>query len=199
MHSLYNTLERAMRNSEIEVLEIKNYGLKSGDAYLSDYKILTLMLAAQDSGANIRMLTGKDAIKEKGYVSLHLKIKGPSGNISEIQFRGELIDQLSEVDHLFYDVIQGKPLAKHLKDNKRIKQISNTMSSLSSREKVIYTKYLQSYFKYLRQVELGNVLQKQPLFPIELKRFNNLRVKNIWFELQPYYKNKNYMKNLFDY
>lgn len=199
MHSLFNTLMRAIRNQELKVLEIKNYGLQGGHTYLSDDKIQSLMNASIDLGVDIKIKAGAEAVKSKGYVSLHLKVEALSGKVSEIQFRGELIDQLSEVDHLFYDMVQGKKVPKKLLDDKDIVHASKIMSSLTDQEKEIYSGYLQEYFEYLRKVEQGAKVEMAPNFPVAIRKHELLDVKSLWSLLRPYQDKKSYIKNLRDF
>jgi hypothetical protein len=198
IQGLVDSLERGIKSGEVVLERLKNYRLASGNAYLSDTQVDTLRKAVNNTGKTLNVLEGDDAVKSSGYISLHLKIITDDGVASELQVRGELIDQLSEVVHVFYDYKSGKNLSPMYKDNKQVKKVLNRMKSLSKEEEESFSSYIIELFEYYRKVELDlTSVKSPPKLPTKIQHLKELDVKYIWDAIDEHFT-ENYATRTLD-
>lgn len=105
----------------------------------------------------------KNAVKDSGYTSSQMNIiykffNGYTGN-GELQIRGTQVNAFGDVEHVPYDIRQGKITAK----NKEYSSIYSVIKNMSDESYNQYNKYLTDTYDYLRLKELGIEITKPEL------------------------------------
>ena len=186
-----------IESDEIRVEEIENYRGKGGLPYLTSEQMNKIIEASQKNGFKSKAIKmGEFAEKESGYTSLHINIILPSGARAEIQVRGLLIEQLSEVSHVYYDFISGKGLSPHIEDNVAIRSALEDFKSMSEEEKKAYGRYLSEVYYYIRLLvnnesnrssslttQLNNIIgtnrPNAPEIPDFLKKYKGIGIQHL--------------------
>jgi hypothetical protein len=198
---IIDTIEKAVISNELDLIEIRNFRMKSGHAYFSDEQILRLQDASEKNGISIVVKTGKDAITPIGYyTSTHLRVRTSLGTISEIQIRGEQINQFSEIAHIFYDIIQGKSIPPMLAADTSVLATYKLIIELTPKQQELYKQYIQDASKYFRGLEEGaNSQRGPPPLPRGLKSKKQLAVLSIWKRIGKYFDNGSTSRSLINY
>lgn len=107
-----------------------------------------------DSDAIKEVIT-KKAVKKSGYTSAQMNTKhnfndGTTGN-GELQIRGMSVNKLADVEHIPYDIRQGKITAK----NKEYEQIYRIITNMNKDTYNKYNKFLTDTYRSMRLQELG--------------------------------------------
>ena len=187
------SLEKAMAKGDIEILEIENYrgfnkDFKGENEFYFTKEQAERLVDASDGA------TFKNADKHAGYTATHLKIKPKGGKVFELQIRGKEIDAFADIEHIPYDLRQGKDIASG--NNKAGILLSKVQKAVQNLDEATYSKYKQYIYDnyiYAQAVELGKPAVK-PVLPegidpilgyknlkalgTEAKAFKSLGIKN---------------------
>lgn len=100
-------------------------------------------------------LTNKGATKDSGYTSSQMNTKhnfeDGSIGLGELQIRGTEVNQFADIEHIPYDIRQGKITASDTK----YKEIYDVIKDMSDDTYNAYNDYLKEVYNYLRLKELG--------------------------------------------
>jgi hypothetical protein len=188
MDSIFNLLLSAVSSGELRVKEIRNYQLESGYAYFSDEQVFKLRDAVASRGGKVKVLTGKQAVRKKGYTSFHMKILTKDNTKAEFQLRGHLLQEVNELDHLFYDGHMGKGLSSKFIDSVELTNVYKQFMSMELRDREIYFEYLETVMKYTRQLETGEQVGGElPEFPRNLFEYQELEYNRVLSYMKPYF------------
>ncbi len=163
-NQIVNELTRLIKSGEIEILEIENYHGVGVIPYLNQNQVNTLVQNQKRKSINPKVLKGEDLHKDSGYTTTQLNVRFRDGTLAELQIRGNRVQEISELEHIAYDVRKGKDLTnlekihKYKKYIREIKLLTNTQYDL-------YRTYLQEFYAYARKLEEGipAVVPKLPL------------------------------------
>jgi ppGpp synthetase/RelA/SpoT-type nucleotidyltranferase len=191
---VFTKLKNSIKNETLHVKEIDNYRNQSGFAYFSEKHVSELVDISNSVGRPIKVNTGSAATMSDGYSGFHLKVKLESGNLAEIQIRGDLINQFSEVMHIVYDAFKGKPIAKEFLDSPEVIKIVTKLEAMDEISREVYKQYLRDFYLYIRQVEVGsNPPTGPPIRPRILE--DSLDIKSIYKKVKPFYDDTVYKRN----
>jgi len=114
------------------------------------------------------VITDKGATKDSGYTSSQMNTKhtfndGTKG-LGELQIRGTEVNKFADVEHIPYDIRQGKITAADTKYSK----IFDIIKNMSDDTYNTYNSYLKQVYNYLRLKELG-IETSEPLLGNMLK------------------------------
>lgn len=113
-------------------------------------------------------ITNKGATKDSGYTSSQMNTKhnfeDGSVGLGELQIRGTEVNQFADVEHIPYDIRQGKITASDTK----YKEIYDVIKDMSDDTYTAYNSYLKDVYNYLRLKELG-IETTEPMLESVLK------------------------------
>lgn len=171
MDAVVDKMAAAIEVGDLLVTEINNYRGKTSKAYFTEEQVEKIQLAALKKGQNITVITGENAVKESGYTTTQMNITHKNGALGEFQIRGELINNLGEIEHSIYDIFSGKQV------DSKFKNLKTTLDSFDDKQKAEYKEYLTSLFTYCRNKESGVEVEMPKLpegFP-QIVSFENLK------------------------
>ena len=121
----------------------------------------------KNESGNFVTTNTKKAVKPSGYTTTqgNIKTKYTTGSKladTEIQIRGSKVNQFAEIEHLPYDIRQGKATGvaySHIRD---------VMRGMSEESYKKYSKYLSETYQYYRLQELGIPTTTKPTVPTDL-------------------------------
>ena len=102
------------------------------------------------------------AVKKSGYTTAQMDVRqnfSKGTGIGEFQVRGSKVNDFGDVEHIPYDIRQGKIT----EDDPKYKEIYNIIKNMSDEQYKGYNKYLTEVYTYLRMQELGLNLGKMPV------------------------------------
>ncbi len=152
------------------------------DTYGGKLKIVTKwdnngkgILAQNDTGDSIKkfeydnaVIKPKGAVKDSGYTSSQMNVTHKFGDKTtgngELQIRGTEVNAFGDVEHIPYDIRQGKITAK----DTEYSEVYNLIKNMDENSYKSYNKYLTDTYDYLRLKELGIEIP-QPSIPCDLK------------------------------
>ena len=148
-----------------------------------------IIAAAAEENIEVRVLEEKQTSKS-GYVCTQLKLRvcmDESGTIlspkTELQIRSTLMDRCSELEHITYDIWQGKNITKNNPElEKLLAPVIESVNKLSRNNLVKdYENYVISCYRYARSYELGEIEGEfeLPDLPEILKDYDILSWKNL--------------------
>ena len=170
------TLLSKLKENGIEnlgVLRFSNYQGKDGMPYFSpaqlreikelidvEFDNLTEMDRKVHRSHGIELETEHfDTTERKsGYTAFQANFRTKDGHIFEWQFRGDIVNEFAEAEHVPYDLRTDKDIVSA---NPKAKAILDPIREILSLEKMTdddfkeYNKYLTAYYKYCRERELG--------------------------------------------
>ena len=172
-------LETIKSNKKISITELNNYG-DDYSSYFTKAQIDEIArVYKEQTGEPLKIVTksteevgekfgkdgtiyektsGKGAVKDSGYTSSQMNIEhrfadGTTGN-GELQVRGTMVHEFAEVEHIPYDIRQGKITPAH-KDYAKYKDIMDSITRMDDKSFDAYNQYLTDTYKWLRLQELG--------------------------------------------
>ncbi len=153
--SIIEKLIPRIENGSIQVTKYHNYHGPNAEPYLDTRQFSTLLQAISKAPKPIDLSVKRgSAYKESGYTGFHLNIILPSGISAELQIRGEIIDRLAEVEHLYYDNRMQKQISNN--DDSELNKFLTTLANLTSSQREELNSYLANWYAYARQLELAN-------------------------------------------
>lgn len=169
--------------SGTRVTEILNYRAagEKGVPYLSDAQISQIIRADTDYRMSLRKLhesnkkfkypdpilvkNGESATFQTGYTAFHMNIEYPNGMSGEFQIRGPLMNEASEIQHLYYDLAAGKVLSPSYQKKPVVVSAAKNYQTLSPENKAEFMKYVEQRLVYARRKEIGDSSVQPPSLP----------------------------------
>lgn len=133
-------LALAVKQGDLNIIEIENYLLPDGRGYCSTKVLEKLASVCNPNELDIN-LTKK--IKS-GYPAIHIGIKTKEGYIGEIQIMGKDVEDVKDLDDWFYKILDHKPLKKKYKSAQT--KIEKAIASLSSEQMNAFMQYRRDSF-----------------------------------------------------
>lgn len=188
MSLIFKDLLDSVREKQIVFSEIRNYRLPSGHEYFSDDQVRQLVSEQKAvSGIEAKVIIGSESIRPKSYVSFHMKLISPGLGNGEFQLRGKLIQDLNEIDHLFYDIMELKGLSEKFKSNNEIINIAKTFDEFPKSKKEKYLNYLGQQMRYVREIEKGIYSERgPPPLPEDFSENPELSLENLMLVFEKY-------------
>lgn len=156
-------LNKGFREGSIRPVGIDNYSGNNIRPYLSEANIDSIKEAALSS--KIPTAPSYDGVKYKGsgYTSAQIDIKHSSGVNGELQIRSTQIDSIASIEHIPYDIRQGKDVSSNNPLVKRIySQIEKSAKNLSKSGEKSYRTYLNKIYEYNKSMEQGATGIQEP-------------------------------------
>ncbi len=152
MNSIVNTLIRRIESGSIRVTEIHNYHAPGAKPYLNKNQLSRMLQAIGMAGEAMDLeIKQGSAFKTSGYTSLNLNLMLPSGIPAELQIRGEIIDRLAEIEHIYHDVRSNKVASQT--GNANLNEFIDTLSRLNEAQRAELNNYLMRFYAYARWLE----------------------------------------------
>lgn len=185
------SLATAIREGKIEITEINNYRGADGLPYFTDEHVQAFMKSADiakskslstvGSEEMTIVNTGEKATKASGYTTTQMNVRHRNGALGELQIRGPQIDRFAEIEHIIYDMRQGKTLAGDFPSALRsqLDGVRGTLKGLSKEQFDTYLAYVSDDYKRYRMIENGVTNVPEPMLPQSLQEFPHLELGNI--------------------
>lgn len=149
------SLSDSIKKGDIELLEIENYRGAN-----KNYEGETQFYFSEDQVKKLREAAGlpieKFASKKSGYTAVQLKIKPRGCKVLELQIRGKHVDEFADIEHLPYDLSQGKDVSK---GNNQLgillSPIQKAVKGLSKEQLHQYNQYIYENYVYSQHLEFG--------------------------------------------
>lgn len=207
--AVYEALEKyidsvADGTNKVEIIRIANYIGEDGIPYFTERQLNRLKAYADSKGVSIPFIERVNTLAERqaaakteddrynpdastqirgsGYTALQMNfVDKATGFVYEWQFRGQLVNEFAEGEHVPYDLRTGKDI---IGDNEALKGLYEPMKKILDKETMSdtdykeYENYLTSYYEYLRLAELGfNDGKNPPKLPAKFDA--RLRAENL--------------------
>jgi hypothetical protein len=102
--------------------------------------------------------------------------------LGELQIRGPQVDQVANVEHLVYDIRQGKTLSDNNVFSSQClnkRKLEKLIQNLSSEQTQDYMDYLAHYYQKARMLEIGEKPEFTPVLADSLRAFPQLALPGI--------------------
>lgn len=163
-------------DKRITTARISNYVSEDGIPYLSEAQLAEIKQYAASKGVKINIVEklAKDdphyaeamaagykpttKSQPSGYTALQINFKTTDGDVFEWQYRGALVDNFAEGEHIPYDLRTGKDIIGEHEELRPLYEPLQKMLSKDNMPKEVYAqynKYLTDYYTHLRKLELG--------------------------------------------
>ena len=158
--------------SEAQLADMKDYAMKRG----VELEIFEKISKDDPKYAEMKATGYKSTIKAQpsGYTALQINFKNANGDVMEWQFRGKLVNEFAEAEHLPYDLRTSKDV---IGAHPELEPLYNPLKELLSKDKMPddvykqYNKYLTAHYKHLRNLELGFESTPPKLSDFEINGF----------------------------
>ena len=92
--------------------------------------------------------------KSSGYVTTQLNTTTNNHTLGELQVRGTEVNNVESIQHIVYDIVQGKDPGHGIKEvQEYYKPVIEFLSNPNDKSSLM--NYLKDYFNYARKVEAG--------------------------------------------
>lgn len=185
MAQIRNRLIQGIRRGDVQLLEINNLRGPGSDAlpYLTQDDVERLRMAVstkrwalppEQRGPQLNVLDGPNATKSSGYTTtqLNMQLRNPeTGEFDlpqlELQIRGEQVHAFYAIEHLVYDIRQGKNIYKNHEVQsyleKDMQPLLEAIETMSQEQFKTFSEYLSQYYLYCRRQESGYVVPEPKL------------------------------------
>lgn len=157
------SLVNAIKKGDIEISKIYNYRgnnsifLGRTKFYFSKKQVRSI----QDVSGPMECTFTK---KHSGYTATQMKIKSKNGAIMELQIRGKHVHDLAKVEHIPYDLREGKDIAKgNNKIGIILTKIQKAIKKLDEKQFTEYDKYIYENYVYAQAKEISKPAAKPTL------------------------------------
>ncbi len=166
-----NEIIKAVEKGTLEIKHIKNYTTDDNMQYVSSKMINKLKKAVKDASGGVPCEYTEKA-KSTGYNAVHIIFKIDNEFDGELQIMGKNVENLKDVEDVFYKLSGNKHVAKQYKD------IEKKYKSLASKSQNKLEENLNSYVRdaylYERKKELGILkdLYHGKFLPLNTEKYN---------------------------
>ena len=149
-----------INKDELKVTILHNYVGENGQPYFSEKQVNQIQLTMKKKYPDIEFIgfQGQE-IKKSGYTTTQMMVILKNGIQGELQIRGEEIQRLAEIEHLYYDIDLGKPT--------KYPELKAIVSNMTQDQKKLYNIYLSNLYNWARKKEHGEAVE-QPSLPINI-------------------------------
>ena len=161
-------------NADLTMARITNYCSKDGIPILSETQLMELKIYGSKLGMDVGFIKLESEIEPEerakgvkpttrsqpsGYTALQVNFETKSGEVIEWQFRGKLVDEFAESEHVLYDARTGKsvPWVSHPELKELYEPVLKLVDKNSMPQEVYdrYNEYLTAIYNHRRLLELG--------------------------------------------
>jgi ppGpp synthetase/RelA/SpoT-type nucleotidyltranferase len=192
MDRCIQSLAQCIQDHRMQLMEIRDYHGPYCPSYLSAQNLETLLNAQKKANGQLPhplkplpiQVTHQTAtaLKLSGYTALQLKVRFRNETLGELQIRGPQVDQVANVEHLVYDIRQGKSLSgKNVSSFRGLekRKLETLIQNLSSEQTQDYMDYLAHYYQKARMLEVGEKPEFTPVLADSLRSFPQLALPRI--------------------
>ena len=159
---------------DLKAVRISNYYSENGIPIFTPEQMESLKLEAAQMGIDVEFIRLAKEIDPKattefvdgastkkqpsGYTALQINFETKTGEVIEWQYRGELVNEFAEAEHLPYDLRTGKhPWAQYPELEALYKPIAELIDEhvMPKHAYKQLNKYFTDYYTHLRRLELG--------------------------------------------
>ncbi len=181
MQKVVDNLCKGIESGKIKITEIENYA-KASKPYFTEAQFNQIKKAAARKGYEIPSLKYTKQ-SGSGYVTAQMDIVYSNGARGELQIRGKKMNEYADIEHIPYDLGQGKNLGKNIPELERFYEpVEDAVLSMNRNGlDKIYKKYILDCYKYIRKFEAGKIKGcfKLPQYPKSLKDYKILSLENL--------------------
>ncbi len=157
------SLNKGFREGGIRPIEIDNYSGKNITPYLTEANIDSIKEAAISAKSQTETSYIGAKNKGSGYTSAQINVTHSNGVSGELQIRSTQIDSVANIEHIPYDIRQGKDISSNNPLVKRVySQIEKSAQNLSKSGEKSYGNYLNKIYEYNKAVEQGLTGMQEP-------------------------------------
>lgn len=172
---------KGIESGKIKIKNIENY-TKSSRPYFTPAQCDQIQQSAARKGYEMASMKHSKPSKS-GYVTAQMDVVYSNGARGELQIRGELMHRYCEIEHIPYDIRQGKNIGKNIPELEQFyKPVEDAVTTLKRKGlDKIYDDYILSCYRYIRKYERGKIKGqfKLPQFPGSLHGYEILRFENL--------------------
>lgn len=164
INKLVSELSELIENGDIKLTEIENYrGVNK------KYKGENQFYFSPSQVEKLRKISGtvevRNASKPIGYTAVQMKVQPRGGKIIELQIRGKHVDEFADIEHIPYDLRQGKDISKgNNKIGILLTKVQKAIRNLNEKQYAKYQEYIYNNYVYAQAKELGKQA-KEPILP----------------------------------
>ena len=159
---------------DLKAVRISNYYSENGIPIFTPEQMESLKLEAAQMGIDVEFIRLAKEIDPKattefvdgastkkqpsGYTALQINFETKTGEVIEWQYRGELVNEFAEAEHLPYDLRTGKHPWKQIPELKALYEPIADLLQEKVMPKYAYkqlNRYFTDYYTHLRRLELG--------------------------------------------
>lgn len=159
---------------DLKAVRISNYASENGIPIFTPEQMESLKLDAAQMGIDVEFIRLAKEIDPKattefvdgastkkqpsGYTALQINFETKTGEVIEWQYRGELVNEFAEAEHLPYDLRTGKHPWKQIPELKALYEPIADLLQEKVMPKYAYkqlNRYFTDYYTHLRRLELG--------------------------------------------
>ncbi len=171
---------------DLKAVRISNYYSENGIPIFTPEQMESLKLEAAQMGIDVEFIRLAKEIDPKaetefvdgastkkqpsGYTALQINFETKTGEVIEWQYRGELVNEFAEAEHLPYDLRTGKHPWKQIPELKALYEPIADLLQEKVMPKYAYkqlNRYFTDYYTHLRRLELGFESQEPRLSDYE--------------------------------
>ena len=163
----------AIKNG-LKITAIDNYRGNNSTPYFTDDQVKHIIAHYQHNNPGAKPIilkTPSTLVTPSGYTTFQMKLVSKDGHFVEFQIRGAWVNELAQVEHIPYDLREGKSLSHGIDElEEHYAPLKKIVYSMSSAEYEQYNNYLAQMYSYARQCELGNKWKTKPELPPNLNQ-----------------------------
>lgn len=172
---LLEAMRRAKEEGkDLKAVRISNYASENGIPIFTSEQMESLKLDAAQMGIDVEFIRLAKEIDPKaetefvdgastkkqpsGYTALQINFETKTGEVIEWQYRGELVNEFAEAEHLPYDLRTGKHPWNQIPELKTLYEPVAGLLQEKVMPKPVYkqlNRYFTDYYTHLRRLELG--------------------------------------------
>ncbi len=162
--AIVDRLVAGIEKGELGVTKINNYRAKTeGLPYCTEAQLERIKQAVERRGGRVEIVSGEKAQKASGYTSLQMAVRYRNGATGELQIRGHEVNILAEIEHINYDLKEGKGLSPSLQKIPQLAAVAKAISGLDARQLGAFNDYIAAKYRRARLAENGGRPPEVPL------------------------------------
>ena len=172
VNEIIEALTKAVKNGEIKIKEIENYRPEHKYEYASNNVLRKLEKECVNWTTDFNF---HEAQVPTGYMAIHLGVETPNKFLGELQIMGKGVEQLKELEDIFYKIKNNKNI------DKKYKPIATKLKDLATNEPLrrAFNAHTKEQYIYARKNEnkksyVPNVFLKHPDFLDAKYDFNRI-------------------------
>ena len=179
MNRVTAELVEMIRQKKVTVIRIENYSGPDAPPYLSEGNIARVVQVGKTQEVPPQLLPAKEAERSSGYTTAHFDLMTNAGAKVELQVRGVLLEQLDQIQQIYYDWKTHKPVSSRWQNNSKVIEMRSIFATMTLPQRRDYESYLENGFTFVREFETQGSSFTAPRLPQSIRRYDLLRVEVI--------------------